>query len=56
MGNVERCCTRLRANAIFRSPASLLIEFMRSLLRNGSAKVVSLTGSAKSNVARNTHS
>ena len=42
MGNVERCCTRLRANAIFRSPASLLIEFMRSLLRNGSGEDVSL--------------
>ena len=38
MGNVDRCCTRLRANANFLSPASLLIEFMRSLLRNGSAQ------------------
>ena len=47
VGIEERCWTRLRARAIFRSPASLLIEFMRSLLRNGSAKDVSLTGSAE---------
>ena len=46
MGNVDLGC-RLRASAIFRSPASLLMEFMRSLLRNGSAKDVSLTGSAE---------
>lgn len=38
MGNVDRCGTRLRASAIFLSPASLLIEFIRSLLRSGSAK------------------
>ena len=37
MGNVDLGC-RLRASAIFRSPASLLMEFMRSLLRNGSAQ------------------
>ena len=39
MGNDDRCCTRLRAKAIFLSPASLLIEFMRSLRRRGSVKV-----------------
>lgn len=38
MGNDERCCTRFRANAIFLSPASLLMEFMRSLRRSGSAR------------------
>ena len=38
MGNEERCWTRLRARAIFLSPASLLIEFMRSLRRSGSTE------------------
>ena len=52
MGNEERCWTRLRANAIFLSPASLLIEFMRSLRRSGSVESVSLRARTTTNAVR----